>query len=120
MLLPSRCDDFRRAQRDLCIWHPPLFFFWAKNRLIRHTRRTFSELASADSPRQRDLLKIPGEKCAHGAATAAQKATAAQHLLFRHQALLNLTKISQNARVGAPRHWRSLYLSLYLYLYLLL
>lgn len=45
-----------------------------------------------------------------------------KHLLFRHQDLLNLTKISQNARVGAPRHWRSLYLSLslYLYLYLLL
>ena len=37
-----------------------------------------------------------------------------KHLLFRHQDLLNLTKISQNARVGAPRHWRSLYLSLYL------
>lgn len=37
-----------------------------------------------------------------------------KHLLFRHQDLLNLIKISQNARVGAPRHWRSLYLSLYL------
>lgn len=43
-----------------------------------------------------------------------------KHLLFRHQDLLNLTKISQNARVGAPRHWRSFYLSLSLYLYLLL
>lgn len=43
-----------------------------------------------------------------------------KHLLFRHQDLLNLTKINQNARMGAPRHWRSLYLSLSLYLYLLL
>ena len=78
----------------------PHFFFRAKNRLIRHARPTFSELASAGSPRQRDLLEIPGENRAHGAASAAQKTAAAQHLLFRHQDLLNLTKISQNARVG--------------------
>ena len=45
-----------------------------------------------------------------------------KHLLFRHQDLLNLKKSAKMRAWGAPRHWRSLYLSLslYLYLYLLL
>lgn len=80
----------------------PHFFFWAKNRLIRHTRRTFSELASADSPRQRDLLEIPGEKCAHGAATAAQKAAAAQAFAFSSPGSFELDKNQPKcARGGA-------------------
>lgn len=29
-LLPSRCGDFRRAQCDLCLWHPPPFFLSGK------------------------------------------------------------------------------------------
>lgn len=80
----------------------PHFFFRAKNRLIRHTRRTFSELASAGSPRQQDLLKIPGENRASGAAPAAQKAAAAQAFAFSSPGSFELDKNQPKcARGGA-------------------
>ena len=80
----------------------PHFFFWAKNRVIRHARPTFSELASAGSPRQRDLLEIPGENRAHGAASAAQKTAAAQAFAFSSPGSFELDKNQPKcARGGA-------------------
>lgn len=101
-LLPSPAAILDTLSAICAFGIHPHFFFWAKNRLIRHTRHTFSNLASAGSPRQQDLLKIPGEKCAHGAATAAQKAAAAQAFAFSSPGSFELDKNQPKcARGGA-------------------